>query len=83
MIIKDEYLARKTCGFSNARRGTPTKHGKKSKLTHTQKNYRDWWMVKHTRSEVGKIGAGNTRFQVFIPKELIGKRVRFKLEVLE
>ncbi len=66
------YLERKT----NSGRRNP--HGKGTK--------RDWWFVKHgsKRGNCGGITMGNEeRSMISIPKEYLGKRIRFKVEVLE
>jgi len=41
---------------------------------------RNWWLVKiHCSSDTGRITLGAVCF----PKEYMGKRVRFKIEILE
>ena len=45
-------------------------------------NYRDWWFVKycgHVKQKCGVIVLGT----VTIPRELVGKRIRFKVEVID
>ena len=48
----------------------------------TDANYRDWWLIKH--SSDGPNGRMYLhRGNIYVPKELVGKRIRFKIEVLE
>lgn len=77
IINKEGYLARKKNGFNHA---VSAKNHKKGNV---KKNYRDWWFVKHTHNGDKGIVQSNTSFEVMIPKELLGKRIRFKLEVLD
>lgn len=43
-------------------------------------NWRDWWLVKPFSSSLrGKI---NLR-EIYLPPQYIGKRIRFKIEVLD
>lgn len=42
-------------------------------------NYRDWWLIKYAECSLGVIPLRSA----YIPKELIGKRVRIKLEILK
>lgn len=42
--------------------------------------YRDWWLVRYHSKTSGKITIGNV---VILPKELMGKRIRLKIEVIE
>ena len=43
--------------------------------------YRNWWLVKYgsNRKALGRVGIDSISF----PEEYIGKKVRFKVEVLE
>ena len=40
---------------------------------------RDWWLVKHRLVDTGQINVN----RITLPKEYVGKRVRFKVEVIE
>jgi hypothetical protein len=44
-----------------------------------KKIYRDWWLVKASKSGSGRVQLGTITF----PQEFLGKRVRFKIEILE
>lgn len=45
----------------------------------TKGSSRNWWLVKYNSKNAGFI----TLHTVMFPKHLIGKRVRFKVEVIE
>ena len=48
----------------------------------TEPVYRDWWFVKYrSQSNSGVIQLGKKT--IFLPKELIGKKIRIKIEVVE
>ena len=64
------------------------KNGYIERRTSTHKNptskavYRNWWLVKNT----GPYSVGisfRTCVTLYMPRELLGKRVRLKLEVME
>jgi len=45
---------------------------------------RNWWFIKYAHPTGGKGGVLNMNIKgVSVPSELVGKRVRIKLEVLE
>lgn len=84
MILKQDengsfYLARKTTSSMHAK--CITKRGEKLRLNSKLKCFRDWWLVKYCGYS-GGVGS-NTSFNVSFPKEFVGKKVRFKLEILE
>ena len=41
--------------------------------------WREWWIIKSINRDVGYIHLGS----IFFPKKYIGKKVRFKLEILK
>ena len=47
-------------------------------LCTSDKYPRNWWLIKENSSGQGYVSLSN----VFFPKGLIGKRVRFKVEIL-
>ena len=65
--ITEGYISRRTCGSNHQ-----GKHGKKI--------YRDWFFVKY--NPLGNAG-GLHLGTLWLPKELIGKKVRFKMEIIE
>lgn len=69
-IISDEgYLQRQTTG-------TPCKQNVKGKVQ--AKIYRDWWFVKANKNR------GYVTFKsVIFPEQYVGKKVRFKVEIME
>lgn len=44
-----------------------------------KREWRDWWLVKCCNTNCGKIGFKT----LIIPQKYVGKRVRFKIEVIE
>ena len=52
-----------------------TKEGRKTKM----KAYRNWWLVKHKSAISGYIPIG----YINLPKEMVGSRVRLKVEIME
>lgn len=71
-VTKDGYLARKTAGFGSPRQG------RERRPREVKRNFRDWWIVKHGSNNAGIIALGDNK--ISLPPELIGKKVRFKLE---
>ncbi len=49
------------------------------KLTRQNNTWRDWWLVKYSDNNQGKIELHN----ITISAKYVGKRVRFKIEVVE
>ncbi len=41
--------------------------------------WRNWWLIKYQHVNSGKVSLG----QVYLPKEYIGKKVRFKIEIMK
>lgn len=83
MILKQAsngglYLARKT-----TKRGTSKNvdRNSKSSQTYKLKTYRDWWLVKISGTN-GVVFFGGL-VTVVLPSQFIGKKVRFRLEVIE
>jgi hypothetical protein len=79
MIVKDGFLARRTTGFRSPRKGRVRRESE------AKRNYRDWWLVKHSNdNENDKIGAGwiylGGGIKLSLPSSMIGKRIRFKME---
>ena len=68
-ISKQGYIERKTSGKGHQGR----------KVRDDPRNWRDWWLVKHGTHQAGSLNLKN----VCIPACFVGKKVRFKLEVLE
>lgn len=67
-VNEEGYLERSTRSGRNS-------HGKGVK--------RDWWMIKHTSSpNLGHLNLEN-KIAIKVPNKYVGKRVRFKLEVVE
>ena len=68
-INQEGYLTRITAGSQH----------KKSEA-YNIKNQRNWWLVKHASSgNQGRIEIHN----IMLPSEYVGKKVRFKIEVIE
>ena len=70
-FIKNTYLTRKPVGAQSNNGKQNTK----------QKVWRNWWLVKYqtNNKNIGTIHLGT----ITIPEEYVGKRVRFKIEVIE
>lgn len=75
VVVRNGYLSRKTVGRSY--QGVMRPRNKKVKVMHREvssaKSYRDWWL-------------GNQQIRwksITLPRELWGKRIRFKVEVLD
>jgi len=45
----------------------------------TRKTTRNWWLIKCNSSNRGYVCLN----RIFFPKEMIGKKVRFKMEIME
>lgn len=56
-------------------------HSKSGKNSHASSSRRDWWLVKWDSGGCG--GQLCFKSSVHFPKEYVGKKVRFKVEVLE
>ncbi len=70
IIDNDGYLARRT----SSRIGGHSKNNKHKKV------FRNWWFIKHLDNKnCGQIGLKTQN--IYIPKEYVGKKIRFKLEV--
>lgn len=68
-LVKAGYVTRKTVGSRGDAGDNP-------------KNYRNWWLIKHSGGKYHNIGYAQIG-DVHFPKEYVGKRVRFKVEVIE
>lgn len=66
------YIERKIQGIGS-RVKIKTKHGQKLRDIARRRDYRDWWLC------TDKIHLG----EVWVPMKYHGKRIRFKIEVLE
>ena len=62
------YLCRTTFGLK-----------KTSGNKNAKKSYRNWFLIKHSSRYVGILDAGVIR----IPQELVGKRIRLRVEVID
>ena len=68
-ISEEGYLQRQTTG-------TPCKQNVKGKVQ--AKIFRDWWLVKSHKNK------GYVAFEtVMLPEQYVGKKVRFRVELLE
>ena len=67
-IGEDYYLCKKIKGRD---RGS---HGK------NYEKFRNWFGVRATQSNCGRISCSN---EITIPTELVGKRIRLKVEIVE
>ena len=67
-INKNGYLERSSCGGKR----NPTGKGTK----------RDWYLVKAGCSEGARGWIGINGKSIYLPKEFIGKKIRFKVELL-
>ena len=45
----------------------------------SKKCYRNWFLIKFNSVNSGQLNAGNIK----LPKELVGKRIRLKVEILK
>jgi len=50
-----------------------------SETKNKNKTYKNWWLVKIDKYNNGLIRMNN----IHLPKTFVGKRVRFKLEIIE
>lgn len=67
IITKQGYLSRRVTGSPR-------------KVKNYYPSYRDWWLVKWNSSGSSGVVQMNS---VTLPKEFVGKKVRFKIEVYE
>ena len=51
----------------------------KSGRTQKSKSFRNWWLIKWKNKEQGFVALGNVTF----PKDMVGKKVVFKMEIME
>jgi hypothetical protein len=70
IISEEGYLQRQTTG-------TPCKQNVKGKVK--AKIFRDWWLVKASNRNKGYVSFET----VVLPESYIGKKVRFRVEILE
>lgn len=79
ITIKRIYLARRTTKFHSY-----GNQNNKRAITNKNRCYRDWWLVKVSGNGYsGSLGSTTIPFAVSFPKEFIGKKIKFKLIVLE
>lgn len=67
MVTKEGYIGRRSSGCTGR--------------VQIGDNLRDWWLVKHVhRGQGGQVYLGNS---IYLPSQYVGKRVRFRVEIVE
>lgn len=51
------------------------------RVSHIESGYRDWWAIRATIGRFGVLHLGKTT--ICFPEEYVGKKVRFKIEVMD
>lgn len=72
-FIRNGYIARRAIGTGRLSKKHPRRNN----------TYKDWWLIK-ARTLDGKVTSLSIKIgQLTLPPEIIGKKIRFKLEIIE
>jgi len=75
ILTSEGYVARRITSCRRKRKQESSAQA----IAQDKKCYRDWWLVKFAQINSGVVGLKT----VVLPKKYIGKKVRFKIEIVE